>query len=218
MKNVIDLSATNSLLTEWVNQLRSVDIQSDRLRFRRNLERIGEIGAYEISKTLSFDAKTVQTPLGNKASFALVQQPVVLTILRAGVPLFQGVMNYFDMADSGFVGAYRKHDDDDNFTIRQAYVTCPEIAGRPLIIADPMLATGASLAEAIHAILEIGKPSAIHILCAIAAKAGLERISNEFPEAAIWCATIDEDLNDKGYIVPGLGDAGDLAFGSKLQN
>ena len=217
MKNVTDLSNTNSLLTEWTNQLRSVEIQQDRLRFRRNLERIGEIGAYEISKTFDFNQEEIQTPLGKKSSFALEKQPVVVTILRAGVPLFQGVMNYFDQADSGFIGAYRKHGENKEFTIQQEYVTCPNINGRPLIVTDPMLATGASLAEALTAVLELGAPSSLHILCAIAAKPGLDKMVTEFPDAKIWCATIDDELNENGYIVPGLGDAGDLAFGSKMQ-
>ena len=217
MKNVINLSTSNSLLTEWANQLRCVNMQQDRLRFRRNLERIGEIGAYEISKTFQFKACEITTPLSTKKSFSIERQPVVLTILRAGIPLFQGVMNYFDAADSGFVGAYRKHDPNDNFTIRQEYITCPDIHNRPLIIADPMIATGASLVEALNEVLKLGKPTSIHILCAIAAHQGLEKLSQSFPEAHIWCATIDESLNEKGYIVPGLGDAGDLSFGPKLQ-
>ncbi len=218
MKNVISLSASNSLLTEWVNQLRCVKIQSDRLRFRRNLERIGEIGAYEISKGLDFKKVDITTPLGIKSSSEFNKQPVVLTILRAGVPLFQGVMNYFDGADSGFVGSYRKHDPEEDFVIRQEYITCPSIVDRPLIITDPMIATGASLVEALKEILALGKPSSVHILCAIAARPGLEKLSQSFPKAQIWCGAIDDELNDKNYIVPGLGDAGDLSFGSKLQS
>lgn len=218
MKNVINLSASNSLLTEWVNQLRCVNTQCDRLRFRRNLERIGEIGAYEISKGLDFKKVDITTPLGTKTSSEFNKQPVVLTILRAGVPLFQGVMNYFDGADSGFVGSYRKHDPEEDFVIRQEYITCPNIADRPLIITDPMIATGASLVEALKEILALGKPSSVHILCAIAAKPGLEKLAEAFPDATIWCGAIDDGLNDKNYIVPGLGDAGDLSFGSKLQS
>lgn len=218
MKNIHDLSASNSLLTEWVNQLRCVETQNDRLRFRRNLERIGEIGAFEISKTLDFKEVEITSPLGKKCSSALVSQPVVLTILRAGVPLFQGVMNYMDGADSGFVGSYRKHDGEDDFVIRQGYITCPDINQRPLIITDPMIATGASLVEALKAILKIGTPTSVHILCAIAAEPGLKVVSEAFPEAKIWCGAIDDSLNDKNYIVPGLGDAGDLSFGSKLQS
>ena len=180
MKNYINLSENNSLLTHWVNELRDKEIQSNRLRFRRNLERIGEIGALEISKTLAYKPIQIQTPLGTKKSFELETQPVVITILRAGIPLFNGVMNYFDQADSGFVGAYRKHDENQNFTIRQEYVTCPKIANRPVIIADPMLATGASLVEAIKEILKIGEPSSLHILCAISALQGIEKVNQAF--------------------------------------
>lgn len=218
MKNVNNLSAKNSLLIEWMNQMRCVDSQMDRQRFRKNLERIGEIGAYEISKSLSYNNVNIKTPLGIKNSFSIDNQPVVLTILRAGVPLFQGVMNYFDAADSGFVGSYRKHAENDDFVIRQEYITCPNLENRPLIITDPMIATGASLIEALKEILTLGKPSAVHILCAIAAKPGLEALSQAFPDAQIWCGGIDDNLNDKNYIVPGLGDAGDLAFGPKLQS
>lgn len=218
MKNVNNLSASNSLLTDWVNQLRCVNVQKDRLRFRRNLERIGEIGAYEISKQLHFQSTEIESPMGEKSSFTLEKQPVVLTILRAGVPLFQGVMNYFDAADSGFVGSYRKHDPNDDFVIRQEYITCPNITNRPLIITDPMIATGASLIEALKEIINLGQPSSVHILCAIAAQPGLEKVSEAFPDAQIWCGAIDGGLNDKNYIVPGLGDAGDLSFGSKLQS
>lgn len=218
MQNIHNLSANNSLISEWMNQMRCVDQQQDRQRFRKNLERIGEIGAYEISKNLKFTQSNIQTPLGIKQSFSIENQPVVLTILRAGVPLFQGVMNYFDAADSGFVGSYRKHADNDDFEIRQEYITCPEINNRPLILTDPMIATGASLIEALNEILNIGEPSSVHILCAIAAKPGLVALSQAFPDAKIWCGDIDEELNDKNYIVPGLGDAGDLAFGAKLQS
>lgn len=218
MRNVINLSDQNTLLTLWINELRSVEIQNDRLRFRRNLERIGEIGAYEISKTLVYKDIEVKTPLATTQSKTFDKQPVVLTILRAGVPLFNGVSNYFDLADCGFVGAYRKHSTGDDFTIQQDYVTSPDITDRPLIITDPMLATGASLIEATHEILKIGKPSSLHFLCVIASKKGVETLMNEFPESTLWCGTIDEELNSKGYIVPGLGDAGDLAFGSKLQH
>ena len=218
MDNVINLSANNSLLIEWMNQLRCVETQIDRQRFRRNLERIGEIGAYEISKNLKFHDSEIQTPLGIKNSYSIKNQPVILTILRAGVPLFQGVLNYFDAADSGFVGSYRKHDLNEDFVIRQEYITCPNIENRPLIITDPMIATGASLIEALKEILQLGKPSSVHILCAIAAIPGLEELTKAFPDAHIWCGGIDEKLNDKNYIVPGLGDAGDLAFGSKLQS
>lgn len=212
-----DLSDNQSILNSWVNQLRNVEVQNDRMRFRRNLERIGEVGALEISKKLKFKACEIKTPLGVKPSVELETQPVVMTILRAGLPLYQGVLNYFDHADSGFVAAYRKHN-AEGFEIKQDYVTCPDITNRPLIVVDPMLATGASLCEAIHAVLELAQPSELHILCAIAATQGIQKINEELPQAHLWCATVDDKLDEKGYIVPGLGDAGDLCFGPKLQS
>ncbi|MGI9526138.1 MAG: uracil phosphoribosyltransferase [Weeksellaceae bacterium] len=217
MNRIHNLSTNVSLITEWINELRNVECQNQRMVFRRNLERIGEIAAYEISKTLDYKEVNVQTPLANKASKTLESQPVVMTILRAGVPLFNGVMNYFDKADAGFVAAYRKENGSE-ISVRQEYVTCPNIAGRPLIVTDPMLATGSSLKEALNEILEIGEPSSLHFICAIAAQEGVDFIKNEFPQMEIWCGTIDPSLDDKKYIVPGLGDAGDLSFGNKLQN
>lgn len=213
----INLSEHHSILTAWVNQLRNINVQTDRLRFRRNLERIGEVGALYISQEMNFVPCEITTPLGKKASFELEKQPIVMTILRAGLPLYQGVLNYFDNADSGFVAAYRKHN-EDGFEIKQDYVTCPDINGRPLIVTDPMLATGASLCEAVNAVLALAQPSELHILCAIAAKQGIEKINTDLPFAKVWCGTVDDKLNDKGYIVPGLGDAGDLCFGPKLQS
>lgn len=217
MSHIHNLSTQVSLMTEWINELRNVECQNKRLVFRRNLERIGEIAAYEISKTLDYKTVNIQTPLAQKESKQLIQQPVIITILRAGIPLFNGVLNYFDKADAGFVGAYRKEGGSE-VAIRQEYVTCPDIAQRPLIISDPMLATGSSLKEALVEILKIGEPSSLHIVCAIAAQEGVDYIHKQFPQAQIWCGTIDPTLNDKKYIVPGLGDAGDLSFGSKLQN
>lgn len=207
----------NSLVKTWMNELRDVDIQKDRLRFRRNMERIGEVAAYEISKNISYSEKTIQTPLGEKKSFVQDKQPVLTTILRAGVPLFQGVLNYFDKADCSFIAAYRKHTKGDEFEIHQQYVTCPELEGRILIIADPMLATGASLITAIDELRTYGKPTAIHIVVAVACTAGIKNVQNKYPELIFWIADIDEELTAKGYIVPGLGDAGDLSYGSKMQ-
>lgn len=211
------LSRGNSTLSLWMNQLRSLTTQQDRLRFRRNIERIGEVAAYEISKTLPYNPTTIQTPLGKKASVSLEQQPVILSLMRAGLPLFQGVLNYFDQADSGFIGTYRKHS-NSGFSIQQSYVTCPQFGHRPLIICDPMLATGASLCEALQEILSIDQPSSIHIVAVIAAQKGIDRVIANFPEVRIWVADIDADLNSNGYIVPGLGDAGDLSYGQKLQD
>lgn len=212
------LSNEVSLVNSWINELRNVEVQTDRMKFRRNMERIGEIAAFEISKKLDYKEMEITTPLDKIKVKEIAVQPVITTILRAGVPLFQGVLNYFDKADCGFVAAYRKHDMNDYFSIKQDYLTCPNIEGRPLIVADPMLATGASLIEALKDLLTHGKPSQIHIVSAIASRQGAEAIRTAYPEAQIWIGAIDEELTSKGYITPGLGDAGDLSFGEKLQN
>ena len=212
------LSNEVSLVNSWINELRNVEVQTDRMKFRRNMERIGEIAAFEISKKLDYKEMEITTPLDKIKVKEIAVQPVITTILRAGVPLFQGVLNYFDKADCGFVAAYRKHDMNDYFSIKQDYLTCPNIEGRPLIVADPMLATGASLIEALKDLLTHGKPSQIRIVAAIASRQGAEAIRTAYPEAHIWIGAIDEELTSKGYITPGLGDAGDLSFGEKLQN
>ena len=212
------LSNEVSLVNSWINELRNVEVQTDRMKFRRNMERIGEIAAFEISKKLDYKEMEITTPLDKIKVKEIAVQPVITTILRAGVPLFQGVLNYFDKADCGFVAAYRKHDMNDYFSIKQDYLTCPNIEGRPLIVADPMFATGASLIEALKDLLTHGKPSQIHIVAAIASRQGAEAIRTAYPEAQIWIGAIDEELTSKGYITPGLGDAGDLSFGEKLQN
>ena len=212
------LSNEVSLVNSWINELRNVEVQTDRMKFRRNMERIGEIAAFKISKKLDYKEMEITTPLDKIKVREIAVQPVITTILRAGVPLFQGVLNYFDKADCGFVAAYRKHDMNDYFSIKQDYLTCPNIEGRPLIVADPMLATGASLIEALKDLLTHGKPSQIHIVAAIASRQGAEAIRTAYSEAQIWIGAIDEELTSKGYITPGLGDAGDLSFGEKLQN
>lgn len=215
---ITNLSTQNSLVSNWMQEIRSIEIQKDKMRFRRNTERIGEIAAYEISKMLSFEEIEVTTPLGIKKQQVLAEKPVLATILRAGVPLHQGLLNYFDHADAAFIAAYRKHNKNDGtFEIEQNYVTCPDLEGRTLIIADPMLATGASLLLAIQGLLEFGKPKQMHIVTVISCTEGLETVLRKYPEVHIWAGDIDEELTAKGYIVPGLGDAGDLAFGSKLQ-
>ena len=215
MTNV--LSTQFSLVNTWINELRNTEIQNDRMRFRRNMERIGEIAAFEISTGLEQKKIEITTPLAKIETREIAVQPVITTILRAGVPLFQGLLNYLDKADCGFVAAYRKHDANDYFSIKQDYLTCPNIDGRPLIVADPMLATGASLIEAIKDLLNHGIPSQLHIVAAIASKQGVETIQKEYPEAMIWVGVIDDELTSKGYITPGLGDAGDLSYGEKLQ-
>jgi uracil phosphoribosyltransferase len=214
---VINLSEKNSLVNNWISEIRDVNIQTDRMRFRRNLERIGEVAAYEISKTLPFVEKEVQTPLGTSVCKVFQEQPVLATILRAGLPLHQGMLNYFDRADNAFISAYRKHHRDGSFEISLEYVSCPDLTDRILILSDPMLATGSSLVKTIHFLKEEGTPKAIHVVCAIACSVGIEYVRREQPHVTIWCGDIDEELTAKGYIVPGLGDAGDLAFGNKQQ-
>jgi uracil phosphoribosyltransferase len=214
---ITNLGDTHSIINVWIREMRDVAIHSERMRFRKNLERLGSVAAYEISKKLSYVPVTVQTPIGQAACYTLEKQPVVVTILRAGLPLYQGILDFFDNADGAFIGAYRKHHADDSFEILQLYITNPPLDGRPLIIADPMLATGASMSLAISSLLEHGKPSAIHVVSAIATHTAIEHIKKQFPDAYVWVGAIDDELTTKGYISPGLGDAGDLAFGEKKQ-
>lgn len=213
------LSKEHSLMSNWIAELRDVHIQNDRMRFRRNIERIGEVIAYEMSKHMAHKIVPTSTPLGIHESKILHEQPVLATILRAGLPLHQGMLNYFDKADNAFISAYRKHHDDGSFEISIEYLSCPDLNNRILIIADPMLATGASLVQTIQAITKTQKPKEIHIAVAIASKAGIEVVENALGKnVPIWCGDIDDVLNDKSYIVPGLGDAGDLAYGTKMQH
>ena len=214
---VINLSEQHSLVSNWVAELRDVTVQTDRMRFRRNLERIAEVCAYEISKTLPWVTKEVETPLGVHNAKVLEKQPVLATILRAGLGMHNGILNYFDKGDNAFISAYRKHHRDGSFEISLEYVSCPEMDGRILIVSDPMVATGASLVKTIQYLKEEGHPSEIHVVCAIACTVGIEYVQREAPNVKIWCGDIDDELTAKGYIVPGLGDAGDLAFGSKVQ-
>jgi uracil phosphoribosyltransferase len=215
---VTNLSKQHSLVSNWIGELRSTEVQNDRMRFRRNLERVGEAIAYEISKTLPWEEKEIQTPLGIHNSKLLVEQPVLATILRAGLPLHQGLLNCFDKADNAFISAYRKHSRDGTFQISLEYLSCPSIEDRILIVCDPMVATGASLVATLHSLQTAGTPSQVHIVSAIAATVGIEYVLREFGEKLyIWCGDIDDELTAKGYIVPGLGDAGDLAYGPKSQ-
>lgn len=215
---LINLSHQHSLITNWIAELRDVNVQGDRMRFRRNLQRIGEIAAYEISKGLPHSEVEIQTPLGIHKSLMLQQQPVLATILRAGLPLHQGMLNYFDRADNAFISAYRKHNGDGSFEICLDYMSCPPLDERIVIISDPMLATGASLVKTINFMKEENSPAEIYVVCAIASMVGIEYIHRECGQnIKIWCGDIDEELTAKGYIVPGLGDAGDLAYGSKMQ-
>ena len=216
---LVNLSLKHSLITNWVSELRDVNVQNDRMRFRRNLERIGEVMAYEISKELDWTKVETQTPLGIHNSKKLAAQPVLATILRAGLPLHNGMMNYFDKADHAFISAYRKHHADGTFEISLEYMSCPSLENRTVIISDPMLATGASIIKTISVMQAEYKPATIIVVCAIASKVGIEFIQRECgSNIKIWCADIDDELTAKGYIVPGLGDAGDLAYGTKMQS
>jgi uracil phosphoribosyltransferase len=216
---VINLSDNHSLVSNWVSELRNTEVQEDRMRFRRNLERIGEIAAYEISKQLPWKVQETPTPLGIHESKVLSSQPVLATILRAGLPLHNGMLNYFDKADNAFISAYRKHHRDGSFEISLEYMSCPALDDRIIIISDPMLATGASIVKTIQYMKNQGNPGSIHVVVAIACTVGIEYIIRECGEAVtIWCGDIDDELTAKGYIVPGLGDAGDLAFGTKVQS
>lgn len=214
---VINLSEQYSLLCDWVAEIRDVAVQTDRMRFRRNLERIAEIAGYEISKTLPTLVREVQTPLGIAEIPMLKDQPVLATILRAGLPMHNGLLNFFDKADNAFISAYRKHQPDGSFEISMEYISCPELDGRVIIISDPMLATGSSLVKTIQFLREEGDPAEIHIVAAIACTVGIENVLRQAPDVKLWCGAIDDELTAKGYIVPGLGDAGDLAFGAKMQ-
>ena len=216
---IVNLSEQHSLISNWVSEIRDVNIQGDRMRFRRNLERIGEIIAYEISKELEWEEVETQTPLGIHNSKLLKSQPVLATILRAGLPLHHGMLNYFDKADNAFISAYRKHHRDGTFEISLDYMSCPSLEGRTVIISDPMLATGSSIVKTIAVMQSEFQPASVHVVCAIASTIGIEFIHRECGEQVkIWCADIDDELTAKGYIVPGLGDAGDLAYGTKMQS
>lgn len=215
---IVNLSDQHSLVSNWVSELRDINVQGDRLRFRRNLERIGEIAAYEISKQLPWVTVETPTPLGTHDSKMLESQPVLATILRAGLPLHNGMLNYFDKADNAFISAYRKHHRDGTFEISLEYMSCPVLDNRVIIISDPMLATGASLVKTIQYMKSEGNIKDLHVVVAIACTVGIEFIKRECgDDIKIWCGDIDDELTAKGYIVPGLGDAGDLAFGTKMQ-
>lgn len=215
--DIYDLSKTNSILNTFVSELRDIKIQKDPLRFRRNLERIGEVMALEISKHFIFKKKSIHTPLGRALSSVVSDQVVVATILRAGLPMHQGFLNYFDGAENAFVSAYRKYTGKESFEIHVEYISSPNLDGKTLILVDPMLATGSSFELAYKALLSKGTPKKTFMACAIASEDGIRKLqkNQELKEIGLWCAAIDPELNRKSYIVPGLGDAGDLAYGNK---
>lgn len=212
------LSENNTVLNTFISEIRAISIQQDSMRFRRNIERIGEVLGYELSKTLTFETLEITTPLGTKQMHLPEKELVLCSVLRAGLPLHQGLLNYFDKAENAFISAYRKHkENSDDFSIEVEYFASPDLNNKTLILADPMLATGQSLVAVYEAIQKFGIPKAIHLVAVIGAQEGINFIKNHFPKNThLWIAAIDDTLNDKGYIVPGLGDAGDLAFGKKL--
>ena len=214
---VINLGQKNSVLNKFVSQMRDREIQKDSMRFRRNLERVGEIFAYEISQTLNASAKDVVTPLGIASVPVYDDKLVVATILRAGLPLHQGILNFFDDAQNAFVAAYRKYDKGEGFHIEIEYASTPDLTGKVLILADTMLATGASLEVALNKLWDEGEPMHTHLVCPIASTYAVEYLQKNLPadKVTLWVATIDEELTSHSYIVPGLGDAGDLAYGIK---
>lgn len=208
----------NSILNKFISEIRDKTIQKDSLRFRRNIERIGEVLGYELSKTLNYSPVFIETPLGKKQVQLSNNNIVLCSILRAGLPLHQGLLNYFDDAENAFISAYRHHSKNNNdFEIIVEYFASPDVNNKILLLADPMLATGQSLVAVYEAIKKHGTPKEIHIVSVIGSKEGIEFIEKHFPENTnLWIAAVDDTLNDKGYIIPGLGDAGDLAFGNKL--
>jgi uracil phosphoribosyltransferase len=213
---VFNLSEQNSLANQFLMELRDKSIQQDRLRFRKNLERLGEIMAYEISKRLQYTTVAIETPLAKSRINVIKEQPVLITILRAGLPFFQGFMNFFDKSDAGFIGAYRRESLDE-ISIKFDYITSPVTTGRSLILIDPMLATGKSVMDSVRQIIKRGKPEHIYIASLVAAPEGIKHLAEQMSVGySVWTYAIDEKLNQHAYIVPGLGDAGDLSFGNKV--
>lgn len=213
---VYNFSNSNSIYNKFLSELRDHSIQKDALRFRKNLERIGEVSAYEISKKLSYSSVNTKTPLGISVDSLIDEEIVLATILRAGLPLHNGLLNYFDKAENCFISAYRKHSSDKDFEVEIEYLASPDLNGKTIILSDPMLATGKSMVLAYKALLEKGQPKKIHIVSVVASDIGIEFVDANFPKnTSLWVGAIDPELTAEFYISPGLGDAGDLAFGSK---
>ncbi|WP_420322013.1 uracil phosphoribosyltransferase [Flagellimonas sp.] len=208
----------NSLLKKFISEIRDVAIQKDPMRFRRNIERIGEVLAYELSKTLDYESTVITTPLGSKKTTLPTDQLVLCSVLRAGLPLHHGLLSYFDGAENAFISAYRHHPNGgDEFEVIVKYLAAPSLEGKTLVLTDPMLATGKTLENVIQAMKKHGTPKKIHIISVIGSRAGVSHVEKVFPkETQLWIAAIDDELTSKGYIVPGLGDAGDLSYGVKL--
>ena len=214
---IINLGQQNTIFNHFISEIRDVNIQNDSMRFRRNIERIGEIFAYEISKKMEYKTKDITTPLGISTESLIKEKPVLATILRAGLPLHQGLLNYFDSSENAFISAYRKHKKGGNFEIKIEYMASPDLDGKTLILCDPMLASGSSMILAIEAILTRGTPKHIHIVSVISSSLGVGYVKENIPmqNCTLWLGAEDEEMTAQSYIVPGLGDAGDLAFGEK---
>ena len=213
---VYNFSNHNSIYNDFLSELRDVNVQKDRMRFRKNLERLGEISAYEISKKLKSSKKDIITPLGSSSMNLTDEEIVLATILRAGLPLHQGLLNYFDKAENCFISAYRKHTTNEAFEVEIEYMSSPDLNGKTILLNDPMLASGRSMVLAYKALLERGNPGKIHVVSVIASKEGVEFVKDNLPtNTTIWVGGIDHEMTAESYIVPGLGDAGDLAYGSK---
>ncbi|PHN92736.1 uracil phosphoribosyltransferase [Maribacter sp. 6B07] len=213
-----NLGDQNSVLNQFISEIRDVQIQKDPMRFRRNIERIGEVLGYEFSKELLYSSKDIETPLGNKSMHLSQDQVVICSILRAGLPLHQGLLNYFDAAENAFISAYRKHENnEDDFEVVVDYFAAPSLEGKVLVLTDPMLATGRTLENVLKGLKDHGTPKQIHIVSVIGSQQGIEFVQSVFPTGThLWIAAVDPELNARGYIIPGIGDAGDLAYGQKL--
>ncbi len=214
-----NISQQNSVLNTFLSEIRDTHIQKDSMRFRRNIERIGEILGYEMSKSLNYQSQSINTPLGSSPVSLITNEIVLCSILRAGIPLHQGLLNYFDKAENAFISAYRRHKHNpESFEIIVEYLACPDLENKTLILADPMLATGQSIVATFDALKQLGTPKEVHLVSVIGAQEGIDFVNNKFnSNTHLWIAAIDDTLNDKGYIIPGIGDAGDLAFGKKSQ-
>lgn len=211
------MSQTNSVANQFMAELRDINVQSDSMRFRKNIERLGEIFAYEISKTLPYKTINVTTPLGVAQANVLAEQPVLATVLRAGLPLHRGVHNLFDKAENAFVSAYRKHNTNGGFEIKVEYIACPDLNNKTLVLTDPMLATGLSIELTYKTLMKYGTPKKVHIVSVIASEEGVEYVKKKLPHTvSLWVGAVDSKLTSQSYIMPGLGDAGDLSFGTKL--
>ena len=214
---VIKLGKQNSIFNHFIREIRDVNIQNDSMRFRRNIERIGEIFAYEISKEMDYENKDITTPLGISSESLMTEKPILATILRAGLPLHQGFLNYFDSSDNAFISAYRKHKKGGKFEIKIEYMSSPDLEGKTVILCDPMIASGASMIMAMEAILSKGNPKHIHIVGVIASAEGVDYVKQNIPmqNCTLWLGAEDSEMTSQSYIVPGIGDAGDLSFGEK---